>query len=361
MHPIGQHFLAAMRDTQVTSEVKELILKEKVLGFTLFKWNIESAEQLKELNAELQSLAKQAGYELILAVDQEGGRVERLPAPYLQIPPMRKWADLHFANPEKRILYQLGKILGEQVRMAGFNLNFSPVVDVDTNPNNPIIGNRAFSSEPEAVYECAKEIILGLTEMGVISCLKHFPGHGDTNADSHLEMPFDDRDFSVLQDVDLVPYKRLIQDDLAHSLMTAHVKYTQIDNSMPATLSPMILTEMLRKELNYNGLVFSDDFLMKAIFDHYGLHDACLKFFQSDGDVVLICKYPDMTLKLIRQLREELNGQLLEKKLRNAYKRIDALKKKFLPQKPLPFSESAQSRLDAHNAFFEEYKVLIQD
>ncbi len=112
--------------------------------------------------------------------------------------------------------------------------------------------------------------------------------------------------------------------------MTAHVKYPQIDGELPATLSPSILSDLLRGELGYDGVVFSDDFLMKAIFDHYGLHDACLKFFKSDGDVVLICKYPDMTLKLISQLRQEVKGQWLEKKLKASFKRIEKLKQTVL-------------------------------
>lgn len=338
MHPLGQHFLAALRDTQVTPEVRDLILKEKVLGFTLFKWNIESVEQLQALNEELQSLAHQAGYELILAVDQEGGRVERLPSPYLKIPPMKKWQKLLSEAGNENIFYDLGVLLGEEVRSAGFNLNFAPVVDVDTNPKNPIIGNRAFSEDPKMVAECAKNLIQGMLSVGVIPCLKHFPGHGATNADSHLELPLDERPFDQIKDVDLVPYQKLIEENLAPTLMTAHVQYSQIDDDVPATLSPTILSDLLRDELGYKGVVFSDDFLMKAIFDHYGLHDACLKFFKSDGDVVLICKYPDMTLKLIRQLKVEIQGDRLEKKLKSSFERIQAMKNQYL--KPVGNAES---------------------
>lgn len=355
MHPIGQHFLAALRDTQVTSEIRDLILKEKVLGFTLFKWNIESAEQLCALTAELHALAKQAGYPLVLAIDQEGGRVERLPEPYLQIPAMRKWFEVYERTGDTKLFYELGKLLAEEVRSAGFNLNFAPVVDVDTNPINPIIGNRAFSSEAEAVYRCAKDLIRGMHAQGVMACLKHFPGHGATSADSHLELPFDDRNYTAMQNIDLLPYKRLIEDDLAPTIMTAHVKYPQIDNEMPATLSPVILSDLLRGELGYQGIIFSDDFLMKAIFDHYGLHDACLKFFKSDGDVVLICKYPDMTLKLISQLRNELQGQLLEKKLKDSYRRIRAMQERYLKPLPQVNPKDLASLLRQHREFVDRH------
>lgn len=355
MHPIGQHFLAALRDTEVTAEVRDLILKEKVLGFTLFKWNIESPEQLCELTSELHALAAQAGYPLVLAIDQEGGRVERLPEPYLQIPAMRKWYEVYQSSGNTQLFYELGTMLAEEVRSCGFNLNFAPVVDVDTNPINPIIGNRAFSSEAEIVYLCARDLIRGMHDHGVMACLKHFPGHGATSADSHLELPFDNRNFDEIQNIDLIPYKRLIQDGLAPTLMTAHVKYPQIDNEVPATLSPVILSDLLRGELNYQGIIFSDDFLMKAIFDHYGLHDACLKFFKSDGDVVLICKYPDMTLKLISQLRAELKGQLLEKKLVDSYQRIRVMQERYL--KPLPTFAKAdlEPLLNKHRAFVTKY------
>lgn len=357
MHPLGQHFLAALRETQVTPEVRDLILKEKILGFTLFKWNIENAEHLQALNEELQSLAHQAGYELILAVDQEGGKVERLPEPYLKIPSMQKWQKALEKNQDNDLFYKLGAMLGEAVRSAGFNLNFAPVVDVDTNPNNPIIGNRAFSSDPEIVYQCAKDVIRGLLDKGVIPCLKHFPGHGATSADSHLELPVDNRSFDVIKNIDLLPYQKLISENLAPTLMTAHVKYSQIDNDVPATLSATILADLLRQEMNYKGVVFSDDFLMKAIFDHYGLHDACLKFFKSDGDVVLICKYPDMTLKLIRQLQKELKGHLLEKKLKDSLQRIQNLKKDYL--KPVKKSERMTLRnlIQKHKNFVQEHFV----
>jgi beta-N-acetylhexosaminidase len=231
-------------------------LKEKILGFTLFAHNIESAAQLIELNKELKSLAKQVGYDIVIAVDQEGGKVERLPSPFSKIKPMRDWGDIFSQTGRVEPLYELGKILGSEVRAAGFNLDFAPVVDVDLHSANPIIGNRSFSSHPEVVYKLARQVIRGLLHEGMIPCLKHFPGHGATTKDSHLELPHDNRPADKIFRYDILPFKKLIEEDLAPTIMTAHVVYSELDKKNPATLSEKIIKEILREKLNYDGMVF---------------------------------------------------------------------------------------------------------
>lgn len=329
-HPLGQHFLAGFDGFAVTPVVRDLILKDKILGFTLFKWNIESAEQLQALNAELQALARQAGYELILAVDQEGGRVARLPIPFTKIPPMQVLAKIS-ENAGAKIFYELGKVLGSEVRLAGFNLDFAPVVDINSNPKNPIIGDRAFGSDAATVTRAAREVIRGLITEGVIPCLKHFPGHGDTIADSHLELPQDGRALADLLNVDIAPYRDLIAAGLAPTLMTAHVLYPEIDAKHPATLSETVITEILRGDLQYDGIIFSDDFLMKAIDDHWELSEAAERFFAIGGDVVLICKEPERTRAIIAELTAIKNTKR-DENLKTSLQRIQNLKNRFLPK-----------------------------
>ena len=332
---VGQHFLAALDGLAITPEVKYLIEVEHVLGFTLFRRNITDAEQLTELNRELQYLANHAGYELILAVDQEGGRVFRLPEPFSQIPPMRKWGKLAEQTGDNTYLRDLGLILGLEIQAAGFNLDFAPVVDVDTNPNNPIIGDRSFAPNGESVAKLAAGVILGLLETGVIPCLKHFPGHGDTSLDSHLALPTDTRPLSALEACDLIPYRRLIKAHLAPTLMTAHVMYPALDAEHPATLSEKILTDLLRTELGYEGVVFSDDLLMKAIADRFDLADAAKQFFLAGGDVALICQDSSLALSLIEQTRKSLTAttsesQKLAAALSRSSERLTALKARYL-------------------------------
>jgi len=333
-YPVGQHFLAGFDGFSVTDDVRELILKEKILGFTLFKWNIESAEQLKALNDELQSLAHEAGYELILAVDQEGGRVQRLPEPFTKIPAMRLWAEACAQREAPGAIYELGRILGCEVRLAGFNLDFAPVVDIDINALNPIIGDRSFASDAATVTRHARELIRGLIREGVMPCLKHFPGHGATHKDSHLELPVDERPWEDLRALDVVPYSNLISENLAPAVMTAHVLYPKIDTDNPATLSRYIVGGLLRGELGYDGVVFSDDFLMKAIADNHDLTAAARTFFEIGGDVVLICKRPDLNLEIIRRLKAECaanDASNLRESLRQAAQRIENLKRQFFP------------------------------
>lgn len=333
MHPIGQHFIAGFDGMAVTNEVRELILKDKILGFTLFKWNIESAEQLCALNTELQALARQAGYELILAVDQEGGRVQRLPKPFTPIPSMRQCAEACQHGAPTTLLFELGRILGHEASLAGFNLNFAPVVDVDSNPKNPVIGNRSFAEDALTVCRHAKDIIRGLMREGVIPCLKHFPGHGATLKDSHLELPVDKRGLKEILGTDVLPYRMLIDEHLAPTLMTAHVLYPKIDAHNPATLSKKIIHDILREDMGYDGVVFSDDLLMQAIADNYDLVTVVKKFFTIGGDVALICKHPELSREIISKVSTDVTSGSSELIvcLDQSYQRIQNLKRQFLP------------------------------
>lgn len=319
MHPLGRHFLAGFEGFAVTPQVRDLILKQNILGFTLFSWNIESAEQLIALNEELRSLARQAGYDLILAVDQEGGRVARLPEPFTKIPPMRACAKL-----TEEQLFLLGQIVSEEVSLAGFNLDFAPVVDLDLHPENPIIGDRSFSKNPDEVLRCVKNFIRGFEKEGVLTCLKHFPGHGATTQDTHEGRAKDPRTFSEIEGADLLPYKKLIQEKFAQTIMTAHVTYESIDPKHPATLSAKIIKNILREDLKFNGVLFSDDFLMKAIRDHYDLTEAAKQFFEIGGDVVLICKEPERTLEILSRLKKEVDPRL-QSSLKASFERLRGL------------------------------------
>jgi beta-N-acetylhexosaminidase len=355
MSLVGQHFLAGFDGLSVTAVVRDLILKERVLGFTLFKWNIESAEQLRGLTGELKALARQAGYDILLAVDQEGGRVERLPEPFNRVPSMRRWAEACRKEGSDEPMAELGRILGREVRLAGFNLDFAPVVDVDLNAMSPIIGDRSFSSDAGVVTRHARAVIRGLLGEGVIPCLKHFPGHGATSKDSHLELPVDGRPREDILATDVLPYRALMAEGLVPALMTAHVLYPGIDPNHPGTLSEKIVANLLREGLRYDGVVFSDDLLMKAIADHFDLADVCERFFLIGGDAVLVCKDPELAQDLIRKTRAKTlsaDGVELATKLNRALMRLDALKSRFLPRfysEDAPLAEAVQK----HKAYVD--------
>lgn len=322
---IASHIIAALNGPQVTEVEKKLILKEKILGFILFSRNIECADQLISLNQELKALAREAHHRILLCVDQEGGRVKRLPEPFSQIRSMREWATIDSQTKHPDLFFQLGKILGSEVKAAGFDINFAPLVDIDLNKDNPIIGDRSFSHNPETVYRMARDLSRGLLSESTIPCLKHFPGHGNTTKDSHKDLPVDERSLKEIIKTDLVPYEKLIEENLAPSIMTAHVLYPKIDKNHPATLSRIILQDLLRSKLKYNHVVFSDDMMMKAIADHHDIYQATLSFMDCGGDVALICEKPELTQEMIERFRKEKVQNGFLSKMRQSQKRIASL------------------------------------
>lgn len=349
MNP-ARHIIAALDGTQVTKEIKQLVLKEHVLGFTLFKWNMESCEQVLELNRELQALARQAGHPLILAVDHEGGSVFRLPPPFQALPDMRRWGDLFQKTGRVEPLFELGRVLAEQVSSLGFNLNFAPVVDVHGQEQNPVIGKRAFSDNPEIVYKLARQVIRGHLHEHIIPCLKHFPGHGATRQDSHHELPVDERSENNILTNDMFPFQKLMAENLSPCVMTAHVRYEKIDPDQPATLSKKILEGILRRSLHFDEVIVSDDLLMKAIADHHDISSAAGRFFACSGDVVLICKQPETALEVIQRLKIdkslETHFKQSQKRIRNI---LNALSKNIPKQINIP------KMLEKHYHWVREY------
>ena len=342
---IGRHILGGFDGFEVSPIVRELIEKHKILGFTLFKNNIQSADQLVELTTELKARAKAVGYDILLAVDQEGGRVERLPRPFHSIRPMQEWADLAREKNDGTILETVGKLLALEVKSAGFQLDFTPVADINLNPDNPIIGNRAFGETASQVVESLKFFLRGMKSVGVLTCHKHFPGHGYVDKDSHLELPVDLRQLQELKDTEILPYQALIQEGMIESVMTAHVQYPNIDDQKMATLSPFFIDELLRKELGFNGVVFSDDLLMKAIADHFAFSDVTKKFLMMGGDAVLICQKPEASLQVIEELslvEMGTDSSQWQKRLDLAKSRIEAFQNGFRHEDTL----SVESCLD---------------
>lgn len=308
---IGQLSVFGFDGLSVPSYIRRLISEEKLSGVILFKRNIESKEQLIELIRELKSIKKK--YPLLISVDHEGGRVFRLPPPFTQIPTAREIAQRSPApikGERKSNAFQIGSLMGRELREVGFNLNYAPVLDVDTNPINPIIGDRSFSSDPEIVAMSGLDLVEGLRAEKIIPCGKHFPGHGDTSKDSHLDLPVVDLPLSRLEKIELIPFIAAIEHQI-EMLMTAHVLYPQIDADYPATLSKKILTDLLRKKLRYEGVIISDDFLMKAIADRYGLGEAAKLFLEAGGDLLLICREEAAQVQVIDFIEKSIKDKLL--------------------------------------------------
>src|SRR3990172_11249693 len=241
-HQIGQLLIAGFNGYQVTTELRSLAREFSLGGVILFARNIAEPEQVAALSFEASGLVVELA--AWVSVDQEGGRVARLKAPFTEWPPMATLG----RSGDPALAGRFARALGSELRAVGITLDYAPVLDVHTNPRNPVIGDRALAERAADVASLGAAIIDGLQAQGIAACGKHFPGHGDTNADSHLELPLVEHPIERLRQVELLPFKAAISAQVA-MIMTAHVLLPALDEKRPATLSRRIVTELLRDEL----------------------------------------------------------------------------------------------------------------
>lgn len=304
---------------QIPDELRRLTEEERLGGVILFSRNIIDLPQTAGLVADLKALGPQP---LWIAVDQEGGRVARLPAPFPQFPPARTLGEAASATQVERA----GKVMARALRLIGFDQTYAPVLDVDSNPDNPVIGDRAFSRDPARVAELGTAFIRGLQAGGVAACGKHFPGHGDTELDSHLALPTLAHPLRRMLEVELVPFKAAVRAGVA-SIMSAHIVFSAFDPELPATLSPQVLGPLLRDRLGFEGVLVSDDLEMAAIADHYGVEEAAVMAVQAGCDQLLICHHLDWVERahgaLVQAVEE---GRLARARLEEAADRVRAMR-----------------------------------
>jgi len=254
--------ISGFKGTTLNSRTEELIVQQGIGGLILFEHNYKNPEQLLQLIKDLQSFNADNPEipPLFISVDQEGGRVARLGKPFTKFPPM---SCLGKAGSDE-LAYRFGLGMGKELRAMGINMDYAPVLDVHSNPTNPIIGQRALDSNPKKVARLGAGLIRGFYDAGVIPVGKHFPGHGDTSQDSHLTLPRVERNRESLEKIELVPFRQAIKQGL-EVIMTAHVVFPSWDAQQPATFSRLILNDMLRNRLQFEGLIISDDLEMQAV------------------------------------------------------------------------------------------------
>lgn len=326
---VGQLFMLGFTGTAVTPEVAELLATCKPGGVILFSRNLESVEQIVALTNDLERRAPRPP--LLVAIDQEGGRVCRLPAEFTIFPACRRLARCESSE----LAYAAAAVTAAELRAVGITMNMAPVLDVDTNPANPIIGDRSFGGDPELVCELGLATVFGLQNGRVVACGKHFPGHGDTAADSHLALPVVAAPRERLEGVELRPFRAAVARGLA-AVMTAHVLYPALDEKLPATLSPAILTGLLRQGMTFDGLVLTDDLEMRAITDHYGVGEAAVRAIQAGADILLVCKDRDRAVAAVEAVeRAVTDGAVPEARIEDSLRRIARVKERFLlPYRP---------------------------
>ncbi|MFL5322122.1 MAG: beta-N-acetylhexosaminidase [Myxococcaceae bacterium] len=319
---VARMFMVGFPGTEPDAAFLELV-DEGLFGAILFKRNVTDAEGTAELIRKVKSRANRP---FILSVDQEGGRVARMRgAPFTALPPMRQIG----MSGDVAMAEKAGRLLAFEMRAVGFDWDFAPVLDVDTNPKNPVIGDRSFHREPSVVSKMGVALARGLEAGGVASCAKHFPGHGDTSQDSHLELPHLPHEMSRLRTIELPPFKAYADEKLA-SVMTAHVIFDAVDPGIPATMSQKVLEGVLRKELGFNGVLVSDDLEMKAIADNYSVPEAAVLGTLAGVDLFLVCHHAEVQSKAIAAVVKAVeSGRIPRSRIDEANQRLDALAKRF--------------------------------
>jgi beta-N-acetylhexosaminidase len=334
---IGQLSIAGFAGDTIPSDLRALAREFDLGGIILFARNVVEPEQVAEIAREAQSLAQELP--LWVSVDQEGGRVARLKAPFTIWPPMLTLG----RSGDEELAGRFARALAAELKAVGINLDFTPVLDILTNPKNPAIGDRALAERAEDVARFGQRIITTLQDAGIAACGKHFPGHGDTSTDSHHELPLIEHSPDRIEAVEFVPFRAAIEASVA-SIMTAHILIPAYDETRPATLSPAIVDGLLKKKLGYQGLVLSDDLEMKAISARYGVPEATLAAINAGCDAVLMCgssQEPQFAALegLIRAVEQET---LPLKRVEDALARHRRVKERFLaPVQPRPLAGAA--------------------
>ena len=293
-------------------------------GVILFARNVEAPLQVAEVAYDARQLSEVSPW---VSVDQEGGRVQRLRAPFTEWPPLASLGRRGDAD----LVERFGRALARELRTVGVTLDYAPVLDVLTNAANPVIGDRALSDDPDEVARLGAVLVRALEAEGVAACGKHFPGHGDTRLDSHLELPVVEHEPDRLGEVELAPFRAAIEAGAA-ALMTAHVLYPALDEESPATLSQTLITDLLRGELRYDGLVVTDDLAMGAIAKHRTPARAAVEAVGAGCDLLLLCEPdPAAQVAVIEGLIHAVeDGTLPERRVDEALRRQRLARERFL-------------------------------
>lgn len=299
-------------------------------GVILMGRNIGTPDETQAQIIKMQARAKELNLPpLFVAVDQEGGRVQRLGPPrYPARPTAREIGQSIDADTRARTE---AAALGRELKELGFNWDFAPVLDVDNNPDNPVIGDRSYSPAPERVAALGAQAVRGLQEdAGILACGKHFPGHGDTDTDSHLALPRIPHDRARLERVEMVPFRAALAAGLG-AVMTSHILFPAIDPDLPATLSPAILTGLLREQMGFDGLVITDDLEMRGIADHWGAGEAAVLAVEAGADLLLCCHTYDTQREIAAALTAAAaSGRLSPARLEESLARIARAKTRWV-------------------------------
>lgn len=322
---IGQMILAGVQGTALDAQAKQMITDQKVGGIIFYANNVSTVPGTAKFVQSIKDANRSNPVPIFMSVDQEGGKVSRMPETVETIPSNGKVGKTKDAD----LAETMGKLLARQIQLIGFNVDFAPVLDVNSNPNNPVIGDRSFGSSASLVSRMGIAEMKGLRSEGIIPVVKHFPGHGDTSVDSHLDLPVVNKTEKQLAQLEWIPFEAAVKEQV-EAVMVAHILFPKLDPDHPASLSDVIIGQHLRGKFKYDGVVITDDLSMGAIAKNYKLNDAAVATVQAGSDILLVAHSYDSAKTIFDTLKSAVkSGQISESRINESVYRILALKQKY--------------------------------
>lgn len=322
---IGQMLIVGFDGQNINENIKSLILDNHVGGVIFFSNNVESLEGVINLINEFKKINTSNKFPLFIAVDEEGGSVSRTPNEFLAIPS----AQYIGAFDDENINYNIGKIIADELKQQGYNMDFAPSLDILSNPYNTVIGDRSYGETSDIVSRLGIKTMEGIRDSSIVSVIKHFPGHGDTDVDSHYGLPLVEKSLAELKELELIPFENAIKAG-ADAIMISHILLTKIDSENPATMSKEVITNVLRENMEFDGVVITDDMTMGAIIENYDIGEASVKSINAGADIILVCHGYENELNVINSIKNAVKNNIIsEERINESVYRILKLKEKY--------------------------------
>nr|WP_255550379.1 beta-N-acetylhexosaminidase [Sporosarcina sp. E16_3] len=322
---VGQLLVIGVEGTSYSGEMDNLIRNYHVGGVIIMGRNVATTTEMLQLINDIKKANEPNKSPLFISVDEEGGRVSRLPAGLPKLPPSAEIGKLN----DESVSYLAGAYLAVVLSEFGYNINFAPVLDVNSNPRNPVIGDRSFGSDPYQVAKLGISTMHGMMDNGIIPVVKHFPGHGDTVVDSHKSLPKVETTLEELRNVELVPFQKAIEEG-ADAVMVAHILFPALDPDYPSSMSKAIITGLLRNQMQFEGVIITDDLTMGAIENDYTIPEASVQSFIAGSDLLLVVRNYEGQINTFKALKKAIaTGEITEERLNESVKRILTLKEKY--------------------------------
>ena len=322
---VGQLLVIGAEGISFSDEMDNLIRNYHVGGVIIMRKNVSTSPKLLQLINDIKKANETNKSPLFISVDEEGGRVSRLPVGIHKLPTSAIIGKLN----DESVSYDAGNYLAGVLNEFGYNMNFAPVLDVNSNPRNPVIGDRSFGSDPYQVAKLGISTMHGMMDNGIISVVKHFPGHGDTVVDSHKSLPKVETTLKALRNVELLPFQKAIEEG-TDAVMVAHILFPALDPDYPSSMSKAIITGLLRNEMQFEGVIITDDLTMGAIANDYTIPEAAVQSFIAGSDQLLVVRGYEDQLNTFNALKKAIaTGEITEQRLNESVKRILTLKEKY--------------------------------